>query len=187
MAGAIARGVRTVVGGVAKAPGAVVGFTGATVLGAAGGAIKATGQGLVSGAKAAGKMKRKLLGEAAEAATKGSDDVAKAARKPVNNYRENTSFTYDGASYRRQGDVYQRKTKGGDWEDITSKDYGHSRAGFIGENEALEQAAMNAESGAGFWSGLGEMAQEHPYIAAGIAGGVGVAGGALLFGGDDDE
>ena len=44
-----------------------------------------------------------------------------------------------------------------------------------------------AESGAGWWSGLGEMVQDHPYIAAGIAGGVGVLGGGLLFGGDDDD
>ena len=54
---------------------------------------------------------------------------------------------------------------------------------FIGPMTISQEMA---ESGAGFWSGLGEMVQKHPYIAAGIAGGVGVAGGALLFG-DDDE
>ena len=42
-------------------------------------------------------------------------------------------------------------------------------------------------AGAGWWSGLGEMAQQHPYIAAGIAGGVGLVGGGLLFGDDDDD
>lgn len=177
--------VGKVLGGVAKAPGAVAGFTTATAAGVVGGAVKATGKGFASGVKAAGKMKTKILGEAAEAAAKGGDDVAKLG-KPVNNYRSNTSFKHDGASYRIQDGAYQRKVSGGAWEDITSKEYGHSRASFIGANEALEQAAINAESGAGFWSGLGEMAQEHPYIAAGIAGGVGVAGGALLFG-DDDE
>lgn len=178
--------IRKVLGGAAKAPGAIAGFAGATTVGIAGGAIKATGQGIASGVKAAGKMKTKILGEAAEAATKSSDDVAKAARKPVNNYRKNTSFTYDNASYRIQDGAYQRKTSGGNWENISSKEYGHQRGGFIGENQALEQAAINAESGAGFWSGLGDMVQDHPYIAAGIAGGVGVAGGALLFDDDDD-
>ena len=42
------------------------------------------------------------------------------------------------------------------------------------------------ETDAGFWSGLGETIHEHPYIAASIAGGIGVAGGALLFDDDDD-
>lgn len=177
--------VGKILGGAAKAPGAVAGFAGATAVGIAGGAVKATGQGISSGVKAAGKLKTKILGEAAEAATKSGDDIVKAARNPVKNYRENTSFVFDGASYRKQGDVYQRKIKGGDWESVSSKEYGHSRASFIGENAALEQAAINAESGAGFWSGLGGMIQDHPYIAAGIAGGVGVAGGALLF--DDDD
>ena len=54
---------------------------------------------------------------------------------------------------------------------------------FIGP---MTTAQEMVESGAGFWSGLGEMIQAHPYIAAGIAGGVGVAGG-LLLGDDDDD
>lgn len=121
-------------------------------------------------------------------ATKQTGEAAKDAvvRKPVNNYRKNTSFSYDGYTYRMQDGTYQRKAKNADaWENISSKEYGKTRGKFIGENEALEQAAINAESGAGFWSGLGEMVQDHPYIAAGIASGVGVAGGALLFGDDD--
>lgn len=73
--------VRKVLGGIAKAPGAVAGFTGATIVGAAGGAVKATGKGIASGVKAAGKMKTKILGEAAEAAAKGGDDVVEAAAK----------------------------------------------------------------------------------------------------------
>lgn len=177
--------VRKVLGGIAKAPGAVVGFTGSAVAGGVSGAVKATGQGVKAGANAANKLKTKILGEAAEAAAKGGDDVAKVA-KPVNNYRTNTAFKHDGASYRTQNGTYQKKVSGGEWENITSKEYGHSRASFIGANEALEQAAVNAESGAGFWSGLGEMVSDHPYIAAGIAGGVGVGGG-LLLGDDDDD
>lgn len=80
MANAIARGVKTVV----KAPGAVIGFTSATVLGATGGIVKATGQGLVAGVKGASKLKTKMLGEAAEVAAKGGDDVANSVNKSTN-------------------------------------------------------------------------------------------------------
>lgn len=197
---AIGRGLKTVVSGAVQAPGAIVGFTGAAAVGTVGGVIKLTGKGLVSGAKAVGKMKTKIIGESAEAAIKngtddvveaavknGTDDVVKAARKPVNNYRNNTSFTYDGASYRRQGDVYQRKVKGGNWENVSSKEYGHSRASFISENANLEQVAnlehttVNAKSGAGFWDGIPGWAKTAGIATAGV-----IAGG-VIFGDDDDE
>ena len=49
----------------------------------------------------------------------------------------------------------------------------------------MEVAEEAAESGAGFWSGVKEWADDNTLLAAGIAGGVGIAGGALLFGDDD--
>lgn len=55
---------------------------------------------------------------------------------------------------------------------------------FIGP---MPVAKEMAESGAGFWSGLGDTIQNHPYIAASIAGGIGMAGGALLSDDDDYE
>lgn len=184
--------VRKVLGGVAKAPGAVVGFAGTTVAGAASGAVKATGQGIAAGAKASNKMKTKILGEAAEAATKSGDDVVEAATKKVQYGRTSSKNGYE---YYREVDG-KRTT-------IDSGTYGRHRGEYIASQRAKnpnydpnsnyswnfgieEQIAQEAaESGAGFWSGLGEMVSDHPYIAAGIAGGVGVAGGALLFGDDD--
>ena len=67
---------------VPKTPGAIVGFAGATTLGLAGGALKATGQGLVAGAKAAKGLKRKILGEVVEEASETTTKLA----KPIKNY-----------------------------------------------------------------------------------------------------
>ena len=76
--------VGKVLGGVAKTPGAVVGFASATALGATGGIIKATGQGIIDGVKSANKLKRKIIGEAAEAAIKGEDNVVNEVNKNIN-------------------------------------------------------------------------------------------------------
>lgn len=186
--------VKKILGGVAKAPGAVAGFTGATIAGAAGGAVKATGQGVVAGVKAAGKMKTKILGEAAEAAAKGGDDVVEAATRKVQYGRTKGKNGYE---YFREID--------GKRTSIDSGTYGRHRGEYIASQRAKnpnydpstnyswnfgieeEIAKEAAESGAGFWSGLGDMIQEHPYIAAGIASGAGVAVGGLLFDDDDDE
>lgn len=54
---------------------------------------------------------------------------------------------------------------------------------FIGPMPIAQEMA---ESGAGWWSGLGEMIEEYPFIAAGIAGGTGVIAGGILLD-DDDE
>lgn len=182
---------------IAKALGGI----GNAVLGAGGSLLK-------TGARAFGDDAVKAVGRGVGKAQSGLDDVVKravkqddlykaaknqargldtpqSATKPVANYRNNTSFRHDGASYRIQDGAYQRKSSGGNWEDITSKEYGHSRADFIGANEALEQAATNAESGAAAWSGVDNFVHEHPYIAAGIATGAGVAI-AGLFDDDDD-
>lgn len=53
-------------------------------------------------------------------------------------------------------------------------------------NDAADIAEEIAETGAGDFSGIGEFVHAHPFIAAGIAGGIGVAGGAILFDDDDD-
>ena len=122
-------------------------------------------------------------------------------------YRRITNPNYAGGKRKSNGGqynqfLYQQRDAGGKFTSISGKQFGAAKqayggAGYasyddmlLGGNsqiqEAAEVAQEAAESGAGWWSGLGEMAQEHPYVAAGIAGGVGLAGGALLFGGDDD-
>lgn len=190
--------VGKVLGGVAKAPGAVVGFAGATAVGTVGGAIKATGKGIVSGAKAASKLKTKVLGEAAEAAAKGSDDVVKAAAKkganavspPNYNYRQRVQ---DGV------EIFERQPRSGKgkkkWESISSKDYADARRrNHTSESEfsdqllpaPIEVADDVSKTAAGDGAGVNllQFASEHP-VGTALAGlGVGVVG-ANIF--DDDE
>ena len=119
-------------------------------------------------------------------------------------YRRITNPNYNGKRKSNGGQYnqyyYQQREAGGTYTNISGKQFGEARQSYGGIGyasyddmllgsrnqiqEATEVAKEAAESGAGFWSGIGEFAQEHPYIAAGIAGGVGVAGGALLFGDD---
>lgn len=188
------------VGAVTKAPGAIVGFAGATAVGTVGGAIKATGQGIVGGAKAAGKLKSKLLGEAAEAAVKGGDDVVEGAVKYNKNAEKMFSFKgTDGNIYSRQGTqgayTYHQKVAGSkNWTTIENGVYDTARQDFLTRNaelgleENLKYAEQIATSGAGEFDGLGkvgEFAKNHPFITGGAV----LGGGALIASAfvDDDE
>ena len=187
-----------VLGGAVKAPGAVIGFTGATAVGIVGGAIKATGKGIVSGAKAANKLKTKVLGEAAEAAVKGSDDVVKTAAKqganavspPNYNYRQRIQ---DGV------EIFERQPRSGkgknEWESISSKDYADARRrNHTSESEFSDQLLPDpieiaddvSKTGAGDGAGINllRFASNHPVGTALTGLGVGIVGTNIF---DDDE
>lgn len=191
------RGIRKAAGATveAVAQGATMAVAAPIAAGAtmAGGAAKHTIKGMGKGFKSVGQMRRRFLGETAEAAVKQGSP--KAIVDPV------TKFDYrqrvvDGK------EVFERRPNGADdsaWGIVDTDEYKNARrsshsktAEFTYESTASSSdlpaviADENAKSGAGFWSGLGGMIQDHPYVAAGIAGGVGVAGGALLFDDDDD-
>ena len=144
------------------------------------------------------------------------DEVYKAAQQKARGIKEAATETSDAAKqavskkanivYSRDGDKYYRQVEGGKRVEIDSKTYGQanstriaidkkntpSHTGYTNSNYSStftieeEIASEMAESKTGFWSGLGEMASDHPYIAASIAGGTGLAAGGLIFGGDDD-
>lgn len=209
----MANPVGKVIKTIAKAPGAVVGFTGATALGVVGGAIKSTGQGIASGVKAAGNLKTKILGEAAEevikdtaeVASKNSDDIQKII-KPAKNYKQRTEFgSADGTRYRmREVDgqkIYESKAKDGNWDKIqtqghtkASKIYGQAKEKYIAYNDSLAEEASKFEQqvaediaktapGDGAGFNLKQFASDHP-VGTALAGlGVGMGVHALF---DDD-
>lgn len=169
---------------------------------AIGGTIKHTVKGMGAGIDAANGLRKKFLGEAAEAAAKGTDDVAQSAvsagTKGVNGAMEFTSA--DGRTYRRTQNPNWSKENAGvgkyiytnngsaiDIKDFRSayQDFTNAGGTFNDMPNPADVADATAKSGAGFWSGIQDWAQENTLLAAGIATGVGVAGGALLFGDDN--
>ena len=198
--------IRTL-GGIGKA---VIGAGGAVLKGGArlfgNEAVEAVGRGV-------GKLQGGI-DNIVQSAVK-QDEIYKAAQKEARGVKEATQNTSEAAeeavsrtanvTYSRDGDKYYRQVEGGKRTEIDSKTYGQanrtriatdrantpSHAGYNNSNYSStftmeeEIASEMAESGAGFWSGLGEMVSDHPYVAASIAGGTGLLAGGLLF--DDNE
>lgn len=122
--------------------------------------------------------------------------AAAAIEEPV------TSWTYrqrvvDGK------EVFEKVQTGKGWDKATTVDgreYVDARRATHSKTAEFEYSASpssdnlpaviaeeNSKSGAGWWSGIGQFVEDHPGIAAAIAGGTGVAGGALLFGGSSED
>ena len=196
----IARGIKKVaagaIEGVAQAAtvAAVTPLAAATTI--AGGTLKHTAKGIGKGFKTVGNMKRKLLGEASEAAVKGASVVSDAAPPANFKYR---SRVQDGVEIFERQSLEPPKKKGKkhqpQWESISNKEYAEARR-RNGTSDAefsdrLLPAVMDdaGEEAAGgilntaheFWDGLPNWAKT-----AGVATAGGIAG-AVLFGDDDDD
>lgn len=184
-----AKGVTTVAAGATMMAGQAVGGT-----------IKHTIKGIGAGIEAASGLQKRFLGDAAEAAAKGTDDVVEAATQRVQYgrnklqgggyeyYREvdGVRQTIDSAAYGKQRGQYiaSQRSKNPNYDPNSNYSWNFNMEEQVSQAANVAQEA--AESGAGFFSGIQEWAQQNTALAGAIAVGTGVAGGALLFGGDDD-
>ena len=123
-----------------------------------------------------------------------SEDVVSQAIKLETEAKNATAFTVGGKKYVTMPDgsyMVQGGKKGkltAIDEDAFSKargDYAKEQA-EIGTRNDFDTAYKNATSGPDDKAGI-EFIQNHPGVAAAMAGGIGLAGGALLLGSDDDE
>ena len=139
-----------------------------------------------------------------EAKTNVSKEAEEAASTPeyIKNYKDKTRFTVGDTHYRKYNDkngnpVYEYKNRGEEeWSPILenhgvspSKQYGHQKAKFIKEQEAMEEAKNIADdisktaTGDGDGIGLLDLASKHPIITGLSAFGLGYG----LSDGDDYE
>jgi hypothetical protein len=129
------------------------------------------------------------------------DDVVSKAIQYKTKAQEANSFNYDGKQYTRTGDsrdnyeYFTREGRKGEWTSISSSEYGKAKAGNVAYQAELGRQAdinggYNDEMGiaGGFlgavqetWDGIPGWAKTTGIVAAG-----GIAGAALLSGGDDD-
>lgn len=143
----------------------------------AGGALKHTAKGIGRGFKTIGGMRTKMLGETAKEAV---EEVSKSGYKKKQVMGgllgKDVSFSNKDGKYYRQVGKY-------DPIELTADQYRMHIEG--NDMELAQQLAEAADS----WSlsDVSEWASNNQGKAMAIAAGVGVGGGALLFGGDDDE
>ena len=170
-------------GGVGAAVGEVAGGVGATV-----GKIK----------NLSSKLKKPKRHKVKEAKTNVSKDTS----EYFENYKDKTRFTVGDTHYRKYNDkngnpVYEYKNRGEEeWSPILenqgvspSKQYGHQKAKFIKEQQAMEEAKNVADNisktatGDGDGIGLLDLASKHPIITGLSTFGLGY----VLSDGDDYE
>ena len=120
-----------------------------------------------------------------EAKTNVSKEAKEAASTPeyIENYKDKTRFTVGDTHYRKYNDkngnpVYEYKNRGEEeWSPILenhgvspSKQYGHQKAKFIKEQEAMEEAKNVADdssktaTGDGDGIGLLDLSSKHPIV-----------------------
>ena len=101
---------------------------------------------------------------------------------------------YDAKS-RYESRLYSRfRNQMGDAADDVTRDTFINALHSVGDNSTSEEimseiskmAKENAESGAGFFSGIKDFAGNHPIITAGAIAGAGIIAGNTIFDGDDD-
>lgn len=151
--------------------------------------------------EAQGSYKRTLKEAKRRPVSEDGDDVVSQAIQYKTKAQEANSFNYDGKQYTRTGDsrdnyeYFTREGRKGEWTSISSSEYGKAKAGNVAYQAELGRQAdinggYNDEMGiaSGFlgtvqqtWDGIPGWAKTTGIVAAG-----GIAGAALLGGGDDD-
>ena len=183
-----------------EAVGAAVG----EVVEAVGKGAEAVGEAVGKGAEKIKKLKKPKKPKVKEAKTNVSKEAKEAASTPeyFENYKDKTRFTVGDTHYRKYNDkngnpVYEYKNRGEEeWSPILenqgvspSKQYGHQKAKFIKEQEAMEEAKNVADgisktaTGDGDGIGLLDLASKHPIVTGLSAFGLGY----VLSDGDDYE
>ena len=183
-----------------EAVGAAVG----EVVEAVGKGAEVVGEAVGKGAEKIKKLKKPKKPKVKEAKTNVSKEAKEAASTPeyFENYKDKTRFTVGDTHYRKYNDkngnpVYEYKNRGEEeWSPILenhgvspSKQYGHQKAKFIKEQEAMEEAKNVADdisktaTGDGDGIGLLDLASKHPIITGLSAFGLGY----VLSDGDDYE
>ena len=166
--------------------------------------VEAVGEAVGKGAEKIKKLKKPKKPKVKEAKTNVSKEAKEAASTPeyFENYKDKTRFTVGDTHYRKYNDkngnpVYEYKNKGEKaWSPILenngispSKQYGHQKAKFIKEQEAMEEAKNVADgisktaTGDGDGIGLLDLASKHPIVTGLSAFGLGY----VLSDGDDYE
>ena len=187
--------IGAVVGGVVGSVGGVGATVGVTVGEAVG---KGVGGAVGKGAEKIKKLKKPKRHKVKEAKT----NVTKDSSEYFENYKDKTRFTVGDTHYRKYNDkngnpVYEYKNRGEEeWSPILenhgvspSKQYGHQKAKFIKEQEAMEEAKNVADdisktaTGDGDGIGLLDLASKHPIVTGLSAFGLGY----VLSDGDDYE
>ena len=183
-----------------EAVGAAVG----EVVEAVGKGAEAVGEAVGKGAEKIKKLKKPKKPKVKEAKTNVSKEAKEAASTPeyFENYKDKTRFTVGDTHYRKYNDkngnpVYEYKNRGEEeWSPILenhgvspSKQYGHQKAKFIKEQQAMEEAKNVADgisktaTGDGDGIGLLDLASKHPIITGLSTFGLGY----VLSDGDDYE
>ena len=183
-----------------EAVGAAVG----EVVEAVGKGAEVVGEAVGKGAEKIKKLKKPKKPKVKEAKTNVSKEAKEAASTPeyFENYKDKTRFTVGDTHYRKYNDkngnpVYEYKNRGEEeWSPILenqgvspSKQYGHQKAKFIKEQEAMEEAKNVADgisktaTGDGDGIGLLDLASKHPIVTGLSAFGLGY----VLSDGDDYE
>ena len=183
-----------------EAVGAAVG----EVVEAVGKGAEAVSEAVGKGAEKIKKLKKPKKPKVKEAKTNVSKEAKEAASTPeyFENYKDKTRFTVGDTHYRKYNDkngnpVYEYKNRGEEeWSPILenhgvspSKQYGHQKAKFIKEQEAMEEAKNVADgisktaTGDGDGIGLLGLASKHPIVTGLSAFGLGY----VLSDGDDYE
>lgn len=117
-----------------------------------------------------------------------SEDVVNNAIEYQKKANEAKDFMYDGARYKVMPDGTYAKGSGkkGKPETIEESEFLDARGKYAQEQYEAGRLLDFEKSGPADYAGIG-FVQNHPGVAAAIAGGVGLAGGALLLGNDDDD
>ena len=152
---------------------------------AVGEVVEAVGEAVGKGAEKIKKLKKPKKPKVKEAKTNVSKEAKEAASTPeyFENYKDKTRFTVGDTHYRKYNDkngnpVYEYKNRGEEeWSPILenqgvspSKQYGHQKAKFIKEQEAMEEAKNVADgisktaTGDGDGIGLLDLASKHPIV-----------------------
>lgn len=151
--------------------------------------------------EAHGSYKRTLKETKQRPVSEDGDDVVSQAIQYKTKVQEANSFSYDGKQYTRTGDsrdnyeYFTREGRKGEWTSISSTEFGRAKAGNVAYQAELGRQAdinngFNDEMGIanGFlgslqqgWDGIPGWAKTAGIVTAG-----GIAGAALLSGGDDD-
>ena len=168
------------------------------VVEAVGKGAEAVSEAVGKGAEKIKKLKKPKKPKVKEAKT----NVSKNTSEYFENYKDKTRFTVGDTHYRKYNDkngnpVYEYKNRGEEeWSPILenhgvspSKQYGHQKAKFIKEQEAMEEAKNVADdisktaTGDGDGIGLLDLASKHPIVTGLSAFGLGY----VLSDGDDYE